>query len=104
MSHGYFGDRFIQLAEAFGIRWCREVEVGEYADVAEVEDKLAKGGFKAVTVTHVDTSTGVEKDLRDWYLRSRRAARSYWTGVRLRPSRRTWEGLQATLNIGLTLS
>jgi len=64
VSHGYFGDRFIQLAEAFGIKVeAVKSKWGEHVDVAEVEDKLAKGGFKAVTVTHVDTSTGVEADL-----------------------------------------
>lgn len=64
ISHGYFGDRFIQLAKAFGI----EVETvqsewGKHVDPAEVEAKLAAGGFKAVTVTHVDTSTGVMSNL-----------------------------------------
>lgn len=64
VSHGYFGDRFVPLAQAFGI----EVEVlqakwGEHIDVAEVEKKLAEGSFKAVTVTHVDTSTGVMSNI-----------------------------------------
>ena len=60
ISHGYFGDRFTPLAKAFGI----EVEVlqaewGKQVEVATVEGKLAEGGFKAVTITHADTSTGV---------------------------------------------
>ncbi|MFJ7951903.1 pyridoxal-phosphate-dependent aminotransferase family protein [Lysinibacillus sp. NPDC096418] len=64
ISHGYFGDRFTPLAKAFGI----EVEVlqaewGKQVDVVAVEDKLAEGGFKAVTITHADTSTGVVSDL-----------------------------------------
>jgi len=64
ISHGYFGDRFVQLAKAFGI----DVEVlkaewGTHVSPADVEAKLAEGGFKAVTVTHVDTSTGVASDV-----------------------------------------
>jgi alanine-glyoxylate transaminase / serine-glyoxylate transaminase / serine-pyruvate transaminase len=60
ISHGYFGDRFVPLAKAFGI----EVDVlqsewGKHIDIAEVECRLAEGSYKAVTVTHVDTSTGV---------------------------------------------
>jgi aspartate aminotransferase-like enzyme len=64
LSHGYFGDRFIQLGEAFGIKVeAIKSEWGKHVDVKEVERKLAEGGFKAVTVTHVDTSTGVESNL-----------------------------------------
>jgi len=64
LSQGFFGDRFIKLAESFGIgvdviscQWGRRV------CPVEVEAKLKQGGYKAVTVTHVDTSTGVEADL-----------------------------------------
>ncbi|WP_153126637.1 pyridoxal-phosphate-dependent aminotransferase family protein [Peribacillus tepidiphilus] len=64
ISHGYFGDRFIQLGEAFGI----EVDVlqsewGKRVNPDDVEKKLANGKFKAVTITHADTSTGVAADL-----------------------------------------
>lgn len=64
ISQGYFGDRFIKLGEAFGI----EVDVlqsewGKQVNPDDVEEKLAKGEFKAVTITHADTSTGVAADL-----------------------------------------
>lgn len=64
VSQGYFGDRFIKLGEAFGI----EVDVlqsewGQQVDPEEVDRRLAKGGYKAVTLTHADTSTGVAADL-----------------------------------------
>ncbi len=64
ISHGYFGDRFTKLASAFGI----EVEVlqaewGKQVAPEAVEAKLAIGNFKAVTITHADTSTGVAADL-----------------------------------------
>lgn len=64
ISHGYFGDRFTPLAKAYGI----EVDVlqaawGERVDVQLVEEQLAKKSYKAVTITHADTSTGVASDL-----------------------------------------
>ena len=64
ISHGYFGDRFTPLAKAYGI----EVDVlqsawGEQVDTKLIEETLAQGDYKAVTVTHADTSTGVVSDL-----------------------------------------
>ncbi|WP_088225422.1 alanine--glyoxylate aminotransferase family protein [Desulfosporosinus sp. FKB] len=60
ISHGYFGDRFIPLAKAFGIQVeTIQAEWGQHVHKEVVEDKLASGDFKAVTVTHVDTSTGI---------------------------------------------
>jgi len=64
ISQGFFGDRFVKLSEAFGI----QVEViqsewGKQVHPIEVEEKLAEGQFKAVTLTHADTSTGVAADL-----------------------------------------
>ena len=64
ISHGYFGDRFIPLAKAFGIQVeTLQAEWGQHIKKELVEAKLAEGGFKAVTVTHVDTSTGVMANL-----------------------------------------
>lgn len=64
VSQGYFGDRFITLGKAFGI----EVDViqsewGRQVNPDEVDRKLAAGGYKAVTLTHADTSTGAAADL-----------------------------------------
>lgn len=64
VSQGYFGDRFIKLGQAFGI----EVDVlqsewGKQVTPEEVEVKLAEGHYKAVTITHADTSTGVAANL-----------------------------------------
>ena len=64
ISHGYFGDRFTPLAKAFGI----EVDVlqstwGERVDAQLVEDAVKAKSYKAVTITHADTSTGVASDL-----------------------------------------
>ncbi len=60
VSNGFFGDRFIQIAERKGIAVeLLQAEWGEAVTAEQVEEKLKEGGFKAVTVTHVDTSTGV---------------------------------------------
>lgn len=64
ISHGFFGDRFILLGQAHGIQVeTLQAEWGKHINPKAVEDKLAEGGFKAVTVTHVDTSTGVVANL-----------------------------------------
>lgn len=64
ISHGYFGDRFIPLAEAFGIEVdVLQAEWGKRVEIDAVKEKLATGRYKAVTVTHADTSTGVMADL-----------------------------------------
>ncbi len=64
ISQGYFGDRFSKLAEAYGI----EADViqsawGKRVNPEEVEKTLADRSYKAVTITHADTSTGVSADL-----------------------------------------
>lgn len=64
ISQGYFGDRFIQLGEAFGIEVdTLQAKWGSQIDPDAVRARLQTGSYKAVTVTHVDTSTGVIADL-----------------------------------------
>lgn len=64
ISHGYFGDRFIQLGHAFGIEMdVLQAEWGKQVTPEEVERKLSEHTYKAVTITHADTSTGVAADL-----------------------------------------
>ncbi|USK37374.1 alanine--glyoxylate aminotransferase family protein [Cytobacillus firmus] len=64
ISQGFFGDRFLQLAKAFGIQAdIIQSEWGKQVDPAAVEEKLASHSYKAVTITHADTSTGVAADL-----------------------------------------
>ncbi|MDR0433871.1 MAG: alanine--glyoxylate aminotransferase family protein [Gracilibacteraceae bacterium] len=64
ISHGYFGDRFLGVAAALGIQAEKlGAPPGEPVPTAAVEARLRDGGFKAVAVTHVDTSTGVMADL-----------------------------------------
>ncbi len=59
VSQGYFGDRWGDLAAAFGIP-CDVLrsEWGKAVAPEALAEKLAAGKYAAVTVTHVDTSTG----------------------------------------------
>jgi aspartate aminotransferase-like enzyme len=64
---GVFGERWAKVAEAFGAEVVRmSVEPGKAIDPVEVEAKLASATpqFKAVTITHNETSTGVINDLQ----------------------------------------
>jgi aspartate aminotransferase-like enzyme len=60
VSHGYFGDRFVELCERKGlIVDVLRSDWGKIVPVASIEQKLREKKYKAMTVTHVDTSTGV---------------------------------------------
>jgi alanine-glyoxylate transaminase / serine-glyoxylate transaminase / serine-pyruvate transaminase len=73
VSNGFFGDRFAEIALAHGIsvdtlrgRW------GTSISAERVREALEKGNFSAVTVTHVDTSTGVAAPVADIAAEARR--------------------------------
>lgn len=58
ISHGYFGDRFIELTTRKGINVdVLRSEWGKIIPIAEIEAKLMDKNYQALTVTHVDTST-----------------------------------------------
>jgi aspartate aminotransferase-like enzyme len=65
VSIGEFGERFADIAEAFGAAVTRlEFEPGTPAEPAAVADALrALPGAAAVIVTHNETSTGVTNDI-----------------------------------------
>jgi aspartate aminotransferase-like enzyme len=64
---GGFGDRFADIAAAFGADLERfEVEWGQAADPVALTDHLtAHEPYRAVLVTHNETSTGVANPLRE---------------------------------------
>ncbi len=62
---GVFGERFSDIARRQGA----EVDeifapLGDVPDLGQVEDKLKAAPYKVLTVTHVDTSTGVAADIQ----------------------------------------
>ncbi|SDY64936.1 pyridoxal-phosphate-dependent aminotransferase family protein [Tindallia californiensis] len=66
VSHGFFGDRFIDICERKGIHVdVLSSEWGQIVPIEVIEQKLMEKKYQAVTVTHVDTSTGVKAPVED---------------------------------------
>lgn len=66
VSHGFFGDRFIEICERKGL----DVDVlssewGTIVPVEKIEQKLKEKQYRALTVSHVDTSTGVRAPIEE---------------------------------------
>jgi len=61
---GVFGKRFADVAELYGAQVTRiEKEPGEAVSAEELRQALEQGPFKAVTITHSETSTGTANDI-----------------------------------------
>lgn len=72
VSHGYFGNRYAEIATAFGIdHEVLDCDWGQCVPVERLETKLAEGGFAALAMTHVDTSTGVAAPVEEYAKRAR---------------------------------
>ncbi len=71
--NGYFGDRFAELNRIHGAD-VKELkpDVGKPALPADVRRELVNGGYKAVFMTHVETSTGLENPILDLVAEARR--------------------------------
>ena len=64
VSHGFFGDRFIDICNAKGLETdALQSEWGKTVPLADIEAKLSQKDYAVMTVSHVDTSTGVAADL-----------------------------------------
>ncbi|MGH8870713.1 MAG: pyridoxal-phosphate-dependent aminotransferase family protein [Acidimicrobiia bacterium] len=64
LVNGAFSSRFSEIAMACGHEtevWA--VDWGHFHDPDELDDRLSRGGFDAVTITHSETSTGALQDL-----------------------------------------
>lgn len=60
VSNGFFGDRYVELCERRGLKVdVLSAEWGSVVTPEEIDNKLKEKVYKAITVTHVDTSTGV---------------------------------------------
>ena len=60
VSIGEFGERFAKIAEAYGANVDKiAAEYGWAAEPAEVEERLRGADYRAVLLTHNETSTGV---------------------------------------------
>ncbi|KAF9294913.1 pyridoxal phosphate-dependent transferase [Linnemannia elongata] len=64
-NSGYFGDRFGECLETYGAKVTHlRVPIGESPKLDDVAAALKTKKFKAITITHVDTSTGVLADIK----------------------------------------
>ena len=67
VNTGYFSDRIAMMLERHGANVTQvKAAPGDAPSVADVEKALSAGGFKLMTVTHVDTSTAVLAPLREY--------------------------------------
>ena len=65
INTGYFGDRYGVLLERYGAQVTHlRVPPGDRPGLEVVEEALRHNAYKLVTVTHVDTSTGVITDVK----------------------------------------
>lgn len=62
---GYFGDSFATALETYGAKATQlKAPIGERPSLAEIEAALKQKQYKLITITHVDTSTGVLSDIK----------------------------------------
>lgn len=63
---GYFGNYFVEISKTFGAApTVLEVAWGKSVKPEQVKEALMKNRYKAVTVTHVETSTGVANPIKE---------------------------------------
>ena len=63
ISTGYFGERYAELLTRYGaIVDVLRTETGNTINPETVEEKIKKGNYRLMTITHVDTSTAVRVD------------------------------------------
>ncbi|KAF2625284.1 PLP-dependent transferase [Macroventuria anomochaeta] len=62
---GYFADSFADCFETYGVKVTQlKAPIGDRPQLDEVEKALKERKYKILTVTHVDTSTGVLSELK----------------------------------------
>jgi alanine-glyoxylate transaminase/serine-glyoxylate transaminase/serine-pyruvate transaminase len=66
LSTGYFGDGFADCLKTYGANVTKlDGPVGGRPQLPEIEKALSEKKYKVLTVTHVDTSTGVLSELKN---------------------------------------
>jgi alanine-glyoxylate transaminase/serine-glyoxylate transaminase/serine-pyruvate transaminase len=62
---GYFADSFADCFETYGVKATQlKAPIGDRPQLDEVEKALKEKEYKILTVTHVDTSTGVLSEIK----------------------------------------
>jgi len=63
ISTGYFGKRFKDILDRYGAKTTMlEAPLGEVVSIEAIENELRTRQYKVLTITHVDTSTGILVD------------------------------------------
>ena len=66
LNTGYFSDGFADCLTTYGAKVTKvDAPVGGRPQLPEIEKALSAGKYKILTVTHVDTSTGVLSELKN---------------------------------------
>jgi alanine-glyoxylate transaminase/serine-glyoxylate transaminase/serine-pyruvate transaminase len=67
INTGFFSDRMAAILERYGAEVDHvRAPLGDRPSTEEVEAALSQANYKVMTITHVDTSTGVLADLESW--------------------------------------
>lgn len=65
LNTGYFGDSFGDCLTTYGANVTQlRAPIGKRPQLAEIEAALKEKKYKLITITHVDTSTGVLSDIK----------------------------------------
>jgi alanine-glyoxylate transaminase/serine-glyoxylate transaminase/serine-pyruvate transaminase len=66
VNTGYFSDRFVAVLERYGaeVTQVHPPAIGDVPPLEDVEAALKSRSYKLMTITHVDTSTGVGTDVK----------------------------------------
>jgi alanine-glyoxylate transaminase/serine-glyoxylate transaminase/serine-pyruvate transaminase len=74
INTGYFSDRMVAILDRYGCQVDQlTAPVGDRPSEEDVEAALGKHRYKVMTMTHVDTSTGVLADAQTWAGLARKA-------------------------------
>ena len=62
---GYFADSFADCFESYGIKATQlKAPIGDRPQLPDIEKALKEKKYKLITITHVDTSTGVLSEIK----------------------------------------
>lgn len=65
VNTGCFSDRFVSIFERYGANITQvKCALGDTPSLSDIEKEIVKREYKLVTITHVDTSTGVLCDIK----------------------------------------
>jgi len=72
INTGYFSDRMAAILERYGAQVDHiRAPLGDRPSAEQIESALGQTKYKVMTITHVDTSTGVVADVSNWVRLSR---------------------------------